>query len=86
MLLIDRFEKVAVPATALTVVVPARVPLAGLVPIAIVTEAGGQVSDPGGGPFVPETGRILASNGKIHQAMLDELLLIQKARPTESAP
>ena len=54
--------------------------------VAIVTEAGGQVSDPGGGPFVPETGRILASNGKIHQAMLDELLRIQKARPTESAP
>jgi myo-inositol-1(or 4)-monophosphatase len=52
---------------------------------AIVTEAGGQVSDPGGGPFVPETGCILASNGKIHQAMLDELMRIQTARSANGA-
>jgi myo-inositol-1(or 4)-monophosphatase len=40
---------------------------------AIVRAAGGEICDPDGGPFVPETGCILASNGKIHQAMLDEL-------------
>lgn len=40
---------------------------------AIVLGAGGQICDPSGGPFVPETGCILASNGKIHQAMLDQL-------------
>jgi fructose-1,6-bisphosphatase/inositol monophosphatase family enzyme len=40
---------------------------------AIVAAAGGQVSDPDGASFVPETGCILASNGRIHQAMLDGL-------------
>jgi myo-inositol-1(or 4)-monophosphatase len=40
---------------------------------AILVAAGGQISDPGGGPFTPETGCILASNGRIHQAMLQEL-------------
>jgi myo-inositol-1(or 4)-monophosphatase len=40
---------------------------------AIVEAAGGQVSDPDAGGFVPETGCILASNGRIHQAMLDKL-------------
>jgi myo-inositol-1(or 4)-monophosphatase len=40
---------------------------------ALVIAAGGQISDPGGGPFVPETGCVLASNGTIHPAMLDQL-------------
>jgi len=40
---------------------------------AIVLAAGGQVSDPGGGRFVPQTGCILASNGQLHQSMLDKL-------------
>lgn len=40
---------------------------------ALVTAAGGHICDPDGGPFVPDTGSILASNGKIHQAMLDQL-------------
>jgi myo-inositol-1(or 4)-monophosphatase len=40
---------------------------------AIVLAAGGQVTDPGGGRFVPRTGCILASNGQLQQAMLDEL-------------
>jgi len=40
---------------------------------AIVLAAGGQVSDPDGGPFVAQTGSIVASNGQIHQAMVDEL-------------
>src|SRR5947209_15051250 len=38
-LLMERLLKVAVPLTAATVVVPLRVPLLGLVPIAIVTLA-----------------------------------------------
>jgi myo-inositol-1(or 4)-monophosphatase len=40
---------------------------------ALVDAAGGQVNDPDGGPFVPETGSIVASNGEIQQAMLDAL-------------
>ncbi len=40
---------------------------------ALVEAAGGKVSDPDSGPFLPETGNVLASNGKIHQAMLAEL-------------
>ena len=40
---------------------------------AIVLAAGGQVSDPDGGPFVAQTGCILASNGQIHSPMLEEL-------------
>lgn len=44
---------------------------------AIVEAAGGGVSDPDGGPFLPETGCILASNGRIHQAMLDELARVR---------
>jgi myo-inositol-1(or 4)-monophosphatase len=40
---------------------------------AIVLAAGGQVGDPDGGPFVAETGSILASNGRLQQAMLDRL-------------
>jgi len=40
---------------------------------AIVLAAGGQIGDPDGGPFVAQTGCILASNGHIQQAMLDEL-------------
>src|SRR5262245_22629335 len=38
-LLIERFENVATPLTAATVSVPLRVPLPGLVPMAIVTFA-----------------------------------------------
>jgi myo-inositol-1(or 4)-monophosphatase len=36
---------------------------------AIVLEAGGEISDPDAGPFVAETGCILASNGVLHGAM-----------------
>ena len=51
-----------------------RAPSAAFPDDAIVgEEGGGQVSDPGGGPFVPATGCLLASNSRIHQAMLDEL-------------
>ena len=44
---------------------------------AIVEAAGGRVGDPDGGRFAPETGCILASNGQIHQAMLDELTRVR---------
>jgi hypothetical protein len=37
--LIDRLSKIATPATALTVLVPLRVPALGFVPIAAVTDA-----------------------------------------------
>ncbi len=40
---------------------------------AIVLAAGGRICDPDGGPFVADTGCILASNGLVHQTMLDEL-------------
>jgi len=36
----------------------------------IVEEAGGRVSDLDGQPFVLRTGRLLASNGRVHDAML----------------
>ena len=53
---------------------------------AILTAAGGQVSDPGGGPFVPATGCVLASNGRIHQAMLDESVRVQESRSATPVP
>ena len=36
----------------------------------IVEEAGGRVSDLDGGPFVLRTGRLLASNGRVHDEMI----------------
>ena len=39
----------------------------------MVLEAGGRVSDLSGGPFTLEGGEILATNGHIHQAMLEAL-------------
>jgi myo-inositol-1(or 4)-monophosphatase len=36
----------------------------------IVEEAGGRVSDLDGGPFVLRTGRLLASNGRVHDEMV----------------
>ena len=36
----------------------------------IVEEAGGRISDLDGGPFVLRTGRLLASNGRIHDEMV----------------
>lgn len=40
---------------------------------AIVLAAGGSIGDPDGGPFVPSTGAILASNGQLQRPMLDLL-------------
>ncbi len=39
----------------------------------IVEEAGGRVTDSSGGTFSSRTGTIVASNGRIHQAMLDTI-------------
>ncbi len=39
----------------------------------IVTEAGGAVSDLGGGPFRVDGGTVLASNGRLHQEMVELL-------------
>ena len=36
----------------------------------LVEEAGGRVSDLDGGPFVLRTGRLVASNGRVHDEML----------------
>ena len=36
----------------------------------LVEEAGGRLSDLDGGPFVLRTGRLLASNGRVHDEML----------------
>ncbi len=36
----------------------------------LVEEAGGRLSDLNGGPFVLRTGRLLASNGRVHDEML----------------
>jgi myo-inositol-1(or 4)-monophosphatase len=40
----------------------------------IVQEAGGRVTDSSGGTFSSRTGSIVASNGRIHDAMLDTIL------------
>ncbi len=45
---------------------------------AIVEAAGGRISDPAGGPFQPESGCILASNGLIHQPMLEGLAELRR--------
>ena len=38
----------------------------------LVEEAGGRVSDLDGGPFVLRSGRLVASNGRVHDEMLDD--------------
>lgn len=45
--------------------------------VILVEEAGGKVTAYHGGPFEIETGRILATNGLIHQALSHELLQIE---------
>ncbi|HKA88937.1 MAG TPA: inositol monophosphatase family protein [Haliangiales bacterium] len=39
----------------------------------IATEAGGRVTDLGGGPFASAAGEILATNGRIHDEMIEAL-------------
>lgn len=45
--------------------------------IVLVEEAGGQVTAYDGGPLVIRSGRVLATNGYIHQALSEELLKVQ---------
>lgn len=47
----------------------------------IVTEAGGRVSGLSGEPYHPFIGHLLASNGHLHEGMLD---VIRRARPLSS--
>jgi myo-inositol-1(or 4)-monophosphatase len=46
----------------------------------IVEEAGGRTSDLDGQPFNARTGRLVASNGRIHQPMLDTIAAFQGER------
>jgi myo-inositol-1(or 4)-monophosphatase len=46
----------------------------------IVEEAGGRTSDLEGRPFDARTGRLVASNGRVHQAMLDIIAAFQAER------
>jgi myo-inositol-1(or 4)-monophosphatase len=45
---------------------------------AVLTAAGGRVTDVDGAPFDPQNGRVLASNGRVHDAMV---ALIAAAHP-----
>lgn len=49
----------------------------------IVSEAGGTVTGVYGQPFTPFLGNVLASNGDLHQPMLETLGLIDKSRQQE---
>jgi myo-inositol-1(or 4)-monophosphatase len=46
----------------------------------IVSEAGGRVTSVDGTPFASRGGSVLASNGRIHDAMLDVICTYKKAR------
>ena len=48
----------------------------------IVTEAGGRVTDIGGGAFTSRGGHVLASNGHLHDAMLDVIRTFKVQRRT----
>ncbi len=47
---------------------------------ALILSAGGTISDPWGGPFVPERGAIAASNGALHPALLEAIAPHQPER------
>jgi myo-inositol-1(or 4)-monophosphatase len=46
----------------------------------IVAEAGGRVTDLGGGPFTSRGGHVLATNGHLHDAMLEVIRTFQNRR------
>jgi myo-inositol-1(or 4)-monophosphatase len=48
----------------------------------MVSEAGGQVTDMSGGPFSSRVGRVLASNGHLHGAMLEVIAGFERASST----
>ena len=49
--------------------------------VLLVEEAGGRVTSLDGGPFILRTGRIVASNGPIHDEMLRVVKTFYEARP-----
>ena len=54
--------------------------------VLIVEEAGGRVSDFSGGPFQLDSRETVASNGLVHQALLNEFDAIFKGRGLEELP
>jgi myo-inositol-1(or 4)-monophosphatase len=46
----------------------------------LVQEAGGRITDIGGQPFQPRTGRLVASNGRIHDEMLATIAAFEADR------
>jgi len=54
--------------------------------VLIVEEAGGKVTNFGGGPFQLDSRETLASNGLVHQALLDEFQKIFAGRDLEPLP
>lgn len=52
----------------------------------LVEEAGGRVSDFDGGPFVLRTGRLIASNGHVHDAMLSTIARCTADRARKRTP
>jgi myo-inositol-1(or 4)-monophosphatase len=54
--------------------------------VLLVEEAGGKVSDFSGGEFQIESRETLASNGLIHEALLDEFQQILAGRGLEELP
>ena len=47
----------------------------------IVAEAGGTVTNTRGGPFDPHGGEVVATNGAIHQGLIDELGRVRSSPP-----
>ncbi|MDX2255929.1 MAG: inositol monophosphatase family protein [Pseudanabaenaceae cyanobacterium bins.39] len=45
--------------------------------VVLIREAGGLVTAYDGSEFIPQSGRLLATNGALHQQMIDELALIK---------
>jgi len=49
--------------------------------VALVQEAGGRVTLPGGEPYRSEAGHILATNGRVHREMVEALASVRKTAP-----
>jgi myo-inositol-1(or 4)-monophosphatase len=52
----------------------------------IVAEAGGRVTNTDGGPFQSRGGHVLATNGALHQAMLDVIREHRAGRARKVTP
>ncbi len=51
----------------------------------VVAEAGGRVTDTRGGPFVATVGEVVASNGAIHDMIVSELAVVERAKAAAGA-